>query len=361
MSLQEFKCPSCGGAISFDSATQKLKCPYCDTEFEVDAIKEYNEDLSGFKEEGYSKEASWENSNSYWETDEGMKVYVCESCGGEIITDDTTAATSCPYCGNPVVMKEQLSGDLKPDYVIPFKLDKKAAVNALKEHMSNKKLLPKCFKDENHIDEIKGIYVPFWLFDAESIGSFKFKGTRTRIWSDSDWNYTETSHYSIVRVGGMEFDNIPVDGSEKMPDDLMESLEPFDFSQAMDFKTAYLAGYFADRYDVDALSSNARANDRVRSSTESVIRSTINGYSTLTPEYTGVDIKPGQVKYAMYPVWLLNTTYRGEKFTFAMNGQTGKIAGNMPVDKGQAWLWRGIFTLIFGAAAFLFVTLFGLL
>ena len=360
MSLQEFKCPSCGGAISFDSSTQKLKCPYCDTEFEVDAIKEYNEDLVNETGADYSEEASWENSDSYWGAEEGMKVYVCNSCGGEIIADSTTAAASCPYCGNPVVMKEQLSGDFKPDYVIPFKLDKNAAINALKDHMSNKKLLPKCFKDENHIDEVKGIYVPFWLFDADSIGSFKYKGSRTRIWSDKDWNYTETSYYSVVRVGGMEFNNIPVDGSEKMPDDLMESLEPFDFSQAVDFKTAYLAGYFADRYDVDAKASNDRANNRVRSSTESVIRSTVNGYSTLIPEFSQVDIRPGQVKYALYPVWMLNTIYRGEKFTFAINGQTGKIDGNMPVDKGQAWKWRIIFTAIFGAAAFAITSLLGL-
>ena len=108
------------------------------------------------------KQAQWQEGEA-----DGLRSYVCKSCGGEIVGDENTAATSCPFCGNPVVMMGQFSGALKPDLVIPFKLDKKAAKEGLKKHLTGKRFLPKIFKDQNHIDEIKGIYVPFWLFDTD--------------------------------------------------------------------------------------------------------------------------------------------------------------------------------------------------
>ena len=178
----QYKCPCCGGAIEFNSSVQKMKCPYCDTEFEMETLKAYDEQL---KEE-QDDELVWETeAGGQWQEGEadGIHIYVCQSCGGEIVGDETTAATNCPYCDNPVVMKRQFSGELKPDYVIPFKYDKEAAKAAMKKHLSDKRLLPKAFKDENHIDEIKGIYVPFWLFDADADADMRFRATKVRAWS----------------------------------------------------------------------------------------------------------------------------------------------------------------------------------
>lgn len=149
-------------------------------------------------------------------------------------------------------MAGRLAGDLKPDYVIPFKLDKKAAKEGLSRHIKGKRLLPKIFKDQNHIDEIKGVYVPFWLFDTDAEAGIRYKATKVRSWSDSDYIYTETRHYSVIREGSLGFDNVPVDGSSKMEDALMESIEPFNFSEAVDFQTAFLSGYLADRYDISS-------------------------------------------------------------------------------------------------------------
>ena len=349
-SLQEYKCPGCGGAIEFDSASQQMVCPYCGTSYEVETLKAYDEEL---KKERPS-EMTWEfQTNGEWNGEQdGMKSYICNSCGGEIIGDATIAATSCPYCDNPVVMMEQFSNMLRPDYVIPFKLDKKAAKAALNAHLSGKRLLPKVFKAQNHIDEIKGVYVPFWLFNADADASIRYKGTKSRTWSDRDYNYTETSHYHIVREGGVGFDQIPVDGSSKMPDDLMESIEPYDYKDLKDFQTAYLAGYLADKYDVGSEESIGRANQRVEQSTVAAFAGTVSGYSTLTPEYSSIRLANGTAKYAMLPVWLLNTTWKGQKFTFAMNGQTGKLVGDLPLDKGAYWRWLLIWTAVFGAVAF---------
>ena len=349
--LQEYKCPCCGGAIAFDSTIQKMKCPYCDTEFDMETLVGYDNDLKNEPAE----DMNWESTDgAEWQEGEadGLRTYVCKSCGGEVVGDENTAATSCPFCGNPVVMMGQFSGSLKPDYVIPFKLDKKAAVAALKKHYGGKKLLPKAFKDQNHIEEIKGVYVPFWIFDADADANIRYRATRVRTWSDADYNYTETSYYSVTRGGSIGFEHVPVDGSSKMADDLMESIEPFDFSQAVDFQTAYLAGYLADKYDVDAEQSIERANARIKQSTESSFAATVDGYTSVIPEATSIRLQNAQKKYALYPVWILNTKWNGKKYTSAMNGQTGKLVGDLPLDKAAYNKWLFGLTGVIGAAVF---------
>ena len=360
MALQEYKCPCCGGGIAFDSGSQKMKCPYCDTEFEVETLASYDEEL---KNES-TDDMLWDTEqSSQWKDGEaeGLHNYRCNSCGGEIIGDETMAATSCPFCGNPVVMMDKLSGGLKPDYVIPFKKDKKAAKAALQKHYCNKKLLPKVFKDENHLDEVKGIYVPFWIFDSEAEANIRYKATRVRTWSNRDYIFTETSYFAVTRSGDLRFEKVPVDGSSKMEDELMESIEPFDFSAAVDFQTAYLAGYFANKYDVDAQKSVERANTRIKTSTEEVFRDTVQGYATVIPEHTNIHLKNGVAKYALYPVWVLNTTWNGKQYMFAMNGQTGKFVGNLPVDKSAYRKWLFGLTGVIGAVAFAFSYLLWLL
>ncbi len=349
--LQQYKCPCCGGAIEFDSGLQKMKCPYCDTEFEMETLVSYDNEL---KNEA-SDDMAWETAaGGQWQEGEadGLRVYTCQSCGGEIVGGETTAATSCPFCGNPVVMMGQFSGALKPDYVIPFKLDKKAALEALKQHYGGKRLLPKIFTEENHIDEVKGVYVPVWLFDADADANIRYKATRIRTWSTSEYRYTETSYYAVMRAGTIGFERVPVDGSTKMDDALMESIEPFDFTDAVDFQTAYLAGYLADKYDVDSEQSITRANERIKKSTEQAFASTVKGYSSVMPESSSVHLKNGVAKYALYPVWLLNTSWNGEKYTFAMNGQTGKLVGDLPMDKGAYKKWLFGIAGAVSAAAF---------
>ena len=358
--LQEFKCPCCDGAIEFDSQLQKMKCPYCDTEFEVESLRAYDEALSAEGQENMS----WDTeAGGQWQEgeEEGLRVYTCNTCGGEIVADETTGATECPFCGNPVVMTGQFAGNLKPDLVIPFKVDKKAAIATLQNHYKGKVLLPSVFKDQNHIKEVKGLYVPVWLFDTDADAHVRYKATRVRHWSDSQYNYTETSHFAITRAGGIGFENVPVDGSTKMDDTLMESIEPFHMEDAVDFQTAYLSGFLADKYDVDAESSITRANDRIKRSTEEAFASTVMGYTTVIPVNSAINLQNGRARYALLPVWILNTQWNGQKFTFCINGQTGKIAGDLPMDKSKFRTWLFGVTAAVTAAAYALSYLFWLL
>ncbi len=348
--LLDYKCPNCNASIEFDSQSQQMQCPYCDTTIDVESLQAMDNILN----ENATENLEWSQDESeYFSSDDtqGMNVYACQSCGGEVVADETTAATKCPFCDNNIVMKNQFSGDLKPDVIIPFMHDKKAAKEALKKHV-DKRFVPQVFKDENHIDEIKGVYVPVWLFDSKVHAHYVFHGEIIRTYSDSNYDYTETSVYMLNRSGELAFQNIPVDGSTKMDDDLMESVEPFDVAQTKDFQTAYLSGYLANRYDVDVDECIKRANERIRYSTEEVLRGSTAGYSNVTVQSGNINLSDNSYRYAMYPVWLLNTSWNGQKFAFAMNGQSGKIVGNLPMDKSKAALWMAGLTLINSAVVY---------
>ncbi len=344
--LQEYKCPSCDGDVEFDPSAQMIKCPWCSTEFDVAVFGVEDESTAPDKMEWEFCEKNWKDNDG-----DGVCEWVCSSCGGEILADENTAATRCPWCNSPVVMTGRVSGDLKPDYVIPFKFDKKAAKEALIKHVTSKKLAPKAFRNEHRVEEIKGVYVPCWLYDTDADANIRYRATTVRHWSDSRYNYTETCYYIVGRGGSISFEHIPHDASSKLPNDIMESIEPFDFSEALDFDTAYLAGYLADKYDVACEECIDRVNSRVKRSTEDIFRSTVRGYTTVTCENSSVQLHNAVARYALYPVWLLNTTWNGNRYTFAMNGQTGKFVGDLPLDKGAWWRWfLGISSAVSAAA-----------
>ena len=357
--IQEYKCSACGGIMEFDSKTQKMKCPYCGTEMSVDEFEKANVDNSQPQNDVTFESAgggAWEAG----ETD-GMKVYECQSCGGEIIADESTGASICPYCGNKVVMKQQFSGDLKPDFIIPFKYDKKAAKEAYTKHLKDKAFLPRIFKSQNHIDEIKGVYVPYWLFNADVSADVVYNAEKLRTWRQGNTEYTEHNYYEAVRSGTMGFDHIPEDGSEKMDDTLMEAIEPFDFKDAVPFKTAYMAGYMADRYDVQPESRVERAKERIKESAEDELKKTVKGYDVVSVQSSFVNPINANYNYALYPVWILNTTWKDKKFVFAMNGQTGKLVGDLPVDKGLFWKFVGIWGISITVVLYVILAIFTLL
>ena len=345
MANLQLKCPCCGGALQFSDKTQTTVCPYCDSEFSAADLKAYTDELASQEQE----DTSWDESMVQAFTSEdkkGIKIYSCDSCGGEIIVEETTSSTVCPYCGNNLLVAKELSGDLKPNYVIPFKNDKEVVKAALKKFFKKKPLLPNSFSKENVIEEIKPLYVPFWLFDADVSGKVNFKGEKVSRWSDSDYDYKETKYYSITRGGQIAFDHVPVDGSKKMEDQLMESIEPYDFSEAQEFNAAFLAGIGADRYDVSKDVTFNRATERFRDGTVQAFIKDISGYDNVRMTDTNLQFSDTNACYALYPVWILNTKWKEKSFRFAVNGQTSKIAGNLPISAIKSLLFWLLFFII---------------
>ena len=339
-------CPCCGGSLKFEASLQKVKCEYCDTEYEVSDLKELNTSSNTIEEN-----TEWETAatDEFSESD-SLNVYLCETCGGEVMCDENTTSTTCPYCGNPVLLKGRLTGGLKPNYIIPFKLEKDAAKDNLGKYFKGKILLPNDFKKLNEVKEVTSLYVPYWIFDASVNGMAHFGATKRRTWTDSNYRYTETRYYKVIRGGNIAFEHLPVDASKKMDDKMMESIEPFNFSEAKDYNNAYIVGYAADKYDVSKEETFERANVRIKEGTVDAFRSTIHGYSTVTFENANINYESNSAAYAMYPVWTLNSEYKEKKFQFAMNGQTGKIVGNLPISGIKSFLWFFFsFLLITGA------------
>ena len=334
-----YQCPACTGPLRFDSASGKLCCDYCGSTYDVAQVEAlYGEKQAQADKAAEAAEKAASSGPVWGEMETGyLSSRTCTSCGAELVCGPETAATTCPYCGNPTVLGGQLSGKLKPEYIIPFRMDKKTAIENLKKYYKGKAFLPKAFKESNHIEEIQGVYVPFWLFDGGAEGEVDYKAANSRTYRDDDYEVTETDHYDVHRGGSIAFEKIPVDASSKMPDDHMDSIEPFDYTQMQPFSTAYLPGYLADKYDVTVDDSRARADRRSRETLENALRETVTGYGTCVTDRTDIRLHRGKVHYALLPVWMLNTKWNGESFLFAMNGQTGKLVGDLPTDRGRYW------------------------
>ncbi len=322
-SLLNYKCPNCGGRLEFDSKSQMLKCPFCESEFRPETF-----------EEDVNQTYKYEDDSN---VSSDLLVYVCNSCNGTIMADRNTIATSCPYCGNPVVMQENQTAELKPDAIIPFKLDKKAAVSQFRKHLLGRPLLPKAFRDKDHIEEIKGVYVPFWLFNGTARVDSSLSAEKVRSWSDYNYHYTETSYFDVQRSASIDYEDVPVDGSRKLDDKLTQSLEVFESIDLVPYKSAYLAGYYAEKYDMTDGQVKNVAYERIKKTLSDEIEASIIGYDSVRTVASHLHVTNEKIIYALYPIWLLTTRYKDKDYLFAMNGQTGKFVGDLPVDKGLQW------------------------
>lgn len=339
-SVLEYKCPNCGGCLHFGEDNQQMTCPYCDSTFDIDQILTHNVQLDASE----APEFQWEQpqtENLSESEQNALKSFVCPSCGGEILTEETTAATFCPYCDNPTILPGRVSGGLKPDGVIPFKTGKEDAKAAFLKLCKGKPLLPAYFTQEQRVEKITGIYVPFWLYDCDGDFRGHYKATRVHHWSDRNYSYTRTEYFHLVRSADASFVSIPMDASKKMENAIMESIEPYDYSQVVDFETAYLSGFLADKYDVESIEGQDRVKQRVSSSMTGLIGNTIIGYATVMPIAQQLNVKHGKAKYVLLPVWMLHTKYKDKTYVFAMNGQTGKMTGTFPICPIRTALWFG--------------------
>ena len=348
--INSYKCPCCGAPLVFGG--NELRCDSCDNTFPVETMQQMTE---GMAEAGGESKYDWENyqPRSYEDTSEiNLANYNCPSCGAQITGDDTLGSTVCPYCGQSTIVKGQFEGTLRPDYIIPFKVDKKAAMTAFEADFKNAPFLPDEFKNKKKIEEMAGVYVPFWMFDCDCDAYITYNAERVTRWSDSNYNYTKTDYFKLFRAGSVGFANIPVDGSKKADDAYMEAVEPYNYEDAVDFNGAYLSGYLADKYDVSAEESIERANERVKNSTIAAFNDTTGMFQAVIPEQSRVSFSNGKIRYSLLPVWMLNIKYLDKMYQFAINGQTGKVVGNYPVDEGKKkkFFWK-VAGICYAAAA----------
>ena len=361
--IEDYKCPQCTAPLSFDPETGKVVCQNCGATYDISQLH-YSE--SGGATVGDADSVSlgfdWGNFAEQFShignTTEDMIVYNCENCGAVIECDANTVATKCPYCDSNIVLSDRVKGGLKPNAILPFRITPKDLPDAVNRFYGDKKLLPKNFFDANELGKVQGIYVPFWLYSCTADGPVELSAENVLSYRDGNYDCVETRHYRLIRDGSMQFSNIPCDASIKMDNDLMDSLEPFDFSDLQEFNGAYLTGYVAERFDSTPDQELSRASDRLMSSALDVIASTCAGFSNVRFTNNGMKITDADVKYVLLPVYLFSSSYDGQEYRYAMNGQTGKIIGDLPIskEKKSAYFWKTFaitFLIIFLLAFFM--------
>ena len=349
----QLKCPNCGAAIGFNAASQLFICEFCNSDFteaEINLANGREAELASSEGVSLSKE---EPAPDTTEFADHTNLYLCESCGAEIVADENTAATFCHYCHGTVTLKGRVSGSLQPELIIPFKIDKAMAETTFKNWCKKKWFLPKSFSSQGQLEKMVGLYVPFWLADCEVDASAEYDAKKVHSYRSGDYRITNTKIYSASRAAKMEYRGIPADGSRKLEDALMDAVEPFNYSEFVPFSMNYFSGFYADKYDVDKGEAINRIKQRMTDGAMQVLRQSVSGYTSVTCKGSRLRIMKTKWHYSMLPVWFMTYMYSGKKYFFAINGQTGKIAGIIPVSVGK---------LIFMALCFVLgFTLIGLI
>lgn len=338
MDVVQMKCPNCGGSVVFDPKTQMHVCEYCQSEFTAEEMQQNS---------GAEDNVFVPSSEEQAEFNDHTNLYICDSCGAEIIADENTAATFCYYCHSPVTLKGRLSGECRPEMIIPFKHTREQAMLNYKEWCKKKWFLPKDYTSFSTLEKITGIYVPFWLADCKVDARLDANAKIIHTYTSGDYNVTRTKHFKVSRAARIEYDGVPADGSKKIEDALMDAIEPFDYTKFEPFSMSYLSGFFADKYDVSKEEVLPNIRNRISSSAESILMDSIVGYTSVIPEFKNVRLVRTNWHYAMLPVWFLNYKYKGKDYEFAMNGQTGKIEGYLPVSVPKVIaLAAGLFVVV---------------
>lgn len=327
------KCPGCGAPIHFNPTVGKWKCEYCNSEFTLEEMQKHNNAST------IANNTETNTENEAIIDDTVYISYKCQNCGAEIVADEQTAATFCVYCGNTAILKNKLSGEFKPDYIIPFKTEKEAAVKAFEGLSKGRPFIPKDFNCKANIEKIKGVYIPFWLYDFKVDGELNLNGEKTHTTSTPNMVYIKTDYYKIYRTASMSFIKVPVDGSTRFSNDIMNSIEPFNYNEMVQYNHAYLSGFLAERYDIDSDESSKEAQDRALQSSRHKIINDIVEFSSKSVVEDTLSASITSKKYALLPVWMVNVKYKDKYYLFAMNGQTGEFIGDIPLDKGKVTRW----------------------
>lgn len=362
MATVEYKCPNCAAPLVFDATKKLIKCDFCDSEFAPSIIESENvakpsRHVNSRIDDEYIE---GEKAEEYWmKLNANTTGYNCPSCGGAIICTENSAALFCPYCGNPAIIESAITGEFKPDYIIPFSKTKDNAMSAYKQFVAKYKYTPKEFKDSHTPEKITGIYVPYHLMSCSVTASASYSGETHETWTAGDYEYKKTNYYNHKRAGSMSFKNVPADASSSIEDAYLESVEPFNYSKIEPFKRVYLSGFLADKYDLRVEQCTEKLDMRVKGTITKELKESVTnkGYENVSVESHSEKISDRTYSYALFPLWLLRTKYKDKFYYFAMNGQTGKVAGKLPTDGKKINISALLLSLI-GIAIGFFVYLF---
>ena len=377
MSVMNYKCPACGAPIEFNPRLGKFKCGYCFTEHTEEALTAYLEKLqaktaaadgsaadTAADKEGAAPKAEMENhgnaeknaasgaGNTREKDRQTVKAYQCANCGAEVVAGDTSTAAFCYYCHSPVVITDRLQGDFKPDRIIPFKVDKKTAVQKFLEWAGKKKFTPKGFTSEMQQEKITGVYLPYWQADIDAKVDYHAVGVTVTRWSSGDRDYVKTDKYKIDRVGDIAVNNLQKLAFSKIDESLLNTITPYDEAEMKNFSAGYLAGFFAEQYTENKEAVTPALMTQAKQTTAALIKESAS-CTHFESERDSTTYTVRAQRYVLLPSWILTYIYHGKPYVFAVNGQTGKTCGELPLDKAKVALTSGLLGVVFGTLMFL--------
>lgn len=353
MAVITYQCPNCGGGLSFEPKTQKYWCAYCLSRFDQAELgnivsEEAQAGLEGMGSEEaqagpegmVSGEDAQEDGGNGFGADDSATVYSCPSCGAEILTDSTTAATFCYYCHNPVILSGRLEGEFLPDCVIPFSIDRKKAEEIFGAWIGKKRYVPKDFYSPKQVEKMTGVYFPYWLFCGQVDGEISGQGTKLRSWTAGNLRYTERKTYQVERRGRVNIEYAARNALKKANAQLCEGVLPFAEEGIQPFSMGCLSGFVAQKRDRGKEELIPEMYQEVKDFMLTRLQDSAAEYSEFKVSRKRADIQDARWDYGLFPVWTL--TYKGPKdgkiYYFALNGQTGKVCGELPVDGGKLFL-----------------------
>lgn len=327
-----FKCRNCGGNVIYSPEKRTMYCPFCDS---IDSEQRTEERASDIK--------------------------ICPNCSGEVPVQEHTSAAQCPYCDSYIIFNERVEGQYAPDYIIPFRHGKEAVKKLMRDKFSKCTFAPTDFLSEVRLNSMVGEYIPFWLYDYDTHYVYHGEGRRVRSWTTGDTHYTETSFYDIYREMDINFDRIPADASLKMPDNIMDLLEPYDYSGLTEWKPEYMSGFQGEKYNMTADLIESRARAKMEQSAGRLAKETVSGYSSVTDTVRNLTVQDKRENYGLLPVWVYHYQYKGQEYPFYINGQTAKIVGKTPISGKKVLLYSATLWACLTAILQLFVGLWNLL
>ena len=336
------KCPACGGTMEFDPKTGMLNCPYCGTtkEIEVENKSFVAEELDFF--------GSVEGDSCDWGTE--TKSVICKGCGAETIYEAKDIANVCPYCGSTQVMEASAKKVMAPGGVITFAITAKEAAARFTSWIAKKFFCPKLAKQSARPAAFKGLYIPYWTFDANTSSNYFGQFGRARTVKTSDGKtQTKIDWYPTSGTYLESFDDILVCGSKDRAEALLSNVEPFDTTKAVEYKPEYMAGFIAESYTIRAKTAWETAKSKMAQFIRDGVRGKIqrdHGTSHANVLSVQTSYRNVTYKYLLLPVWISSYQYKGKVYRFIINGQTGKVSGKTPIS----WVKVGIVTLAVIAA-----------
>lgn len=285
----------------------------------------------------------------------------CPNCGGEVEVREHTSATRCPYCDSFLIFNERVEGEYAPRMMIPFQMGRERCKQSLREKFKGCRFAPTDFLSEARLSSMEGIYVPYWFYDYAVDCQFQGEGTKLRVWRTGDKEYTETSVYAIHRSMDINFERIPVDASEQMPDDVMDLIAPFQYGQMVDFRPEYMSGFYGEKYNMPSGQVENRAVALMREDAGKLLRESYAGYNTVRALREDISVRDSKTAYGLLPVWRYIYRYREQDYPFYVNGQTGKIVGTAPFSRAKFWAYTGTLWGCLTAVLALLQVLLGLL